>query len=172
MGSTNILQFLHWLGNPVWSVHISPNLLTPYTQILCVYFSLNACIIPSYWAMEICTHYILVSFSLVIHVCVCAQLCLTLTNPMDYNPPSSSVHGISQAKEWSGLQFLTPGDLPYPGIKSRSPALQADSLSTVPPGNSALLSGMPFWMPSDSKCRNTTHLIWVSKLAGQQEKQS
>ena len=29
---------------------------------------------------------------------------------------------------WSGLPFLTPGNLPYPGIELVSPALQADSL--------------------------------------------
>ena len=29
---------------------------------------------------------------------------------------------------WSGLPFPSPGDLPDPGIKPRSPALQADSL--------------------------------------------
>ena len=63
---------------------------------------------------------------------------------MDCNPPGSSVHGISQAKYWSGLPFPTPGDLPDLGIKPRSPALQADSLSTVPPGKAALLSGIPF----------------------------
>ena len=27
---------------------------------------------------------------------------------------------------WAGLPFPTPGDLPDPGIESRSPALQAD----------------------------------------------
>ena len=27
-----------------------------------------------------------------------AQLCPTLCNPMDYNPPGSSVHGILQAR--------------------------------------------------------------------------
>ena len=31
---------------------------------------------------------------------------------------------------WSGLPFPSPGDLPNPGIKPRSPALQADSLPT------------------------------------------
>ena len=31
---------------------------------------------------------------------------------------------------WSGLPFLSPGDLPDPGIKPGSPALQADSLLT------------------------------------------
>ena len=37
---------------------------------------------------------------------------------------------------WSELPFLSPGDLPDPGIKPKSPALQADSLPTEPPGNS------------------------------------
>ena len=35
---------------------------------------------------------------------------------------------------WSGLPFPSPGDLPNPGIESRSPALQADSLLSEPPG--------------------------------------
>ena len=34
----------------------------------------------------------------------------------------------------SGLAFPSPGDLPHPGTESRSPALQADSLPTEPPG--------------------------------------
>ena len=36
--------------------------------------------------------------------------------------------GFSRQEYWSGLPFPTPGDLPNPGIKPRSPALQADSL--------------------------------------------
>ena len=43
---------------------------------------------------------------------------------------SSSVSGILQARIWNGLPFLSPGDLPDPGIQPRSPALQADSLPT------------------------------------------
>ena len=35
---------------------------------------------------------------------------------------------------WSGFPFPTPGDLSYPGIKPRSPTLQADSLPSEPPG--------------------------------------
>ena len=34
----------------------------------------------------------------------------------------------------NGLPFPSPGDLPNPGIKPRSPTLQADSLSAEPPG--------------------------------------
>ena len=33
-------------------------------------------------------------------------------------------------KYWSGLPFPSAGDRPNPGIKARSPALQADSLPT------------------------------------------
>ena len=38
--------------------------------------------------------------------------------------------GFSRQESWSGLPFPSPGDLPYPGIEPRSPALQADSLVT------------------------------------------
>ena len=36
--------------------------------------------------------------------------------------------GFPRQEFWSGLPFPPPGDLPDPGIKPRSPALQADSL--------------------------------------------
>ena len=42
--------------------------------------------------------------------------------------------GILRQEYWSGLSFPSPGDLSNPGIKSRSPTLQADSLSSEPPG--------------------------------------
>ena len=42
-------------------------------------------------------------------------------------PPSI---GFSRQEYWSGLPFPSPGDLPDPGIKPESPALQADSLPT------------------------------------------
>ena len=38
--------------------------------------------------------------------------------------------GFSRPEYWSGLPFSSPGDLPNPGIKPGSPALQADSLLT------------------------------------------
>ena len=40
-------------------------------------------------------------------------------------PPSM---GFSRQEYWSGFPFLSPGDLPDPGIEPRSPVLQADSL--------------------------------------------
>ena len=47
---------------------------------------------------------------------------------------------FSRQEYWSGLPFPSPGDLPDPGIKSRSPALQADSLPSEPPGKTQVLA--------------------------------
>ena len=59
----------------------------------------------------------------------------TLGNPMDCSPPCSSVlPGFSRQEYGSGLPCPPPGDVPDPGIKPGSPALQADSLPTEPPG--------------------------------------
>ena len=52
-----------------------------------------------------------------------AKLCPTLLIP-----PRSM--GFSKQEYWSGLPFPSSGDLPDPGIKPRSPALQADDLPT------------------------------------------
>ena len=64
------------------------------------------------------------------------QSCLTLCNPMDYSLPGSSPPsmGFSRQECWSGLPFPSLGDLPDPGIKPRSPALEADALLSEPPG--------------------------------------
>ena len=64
-----------------------------------------------------------------------AQSCLTLCDPMDCSPPGSPVHGILQARYWSGLSLPSPGDLPDPGIEPGSRTLQADSLPSEPPGS-------------------------------------
>ena len=42
--------------------------------------------------------------------------------------------GFSRQEYWSRLPFPSPGDLPNPGIEPQSPALQADALSSEPPG--------------------------------------
>ena len=98
-------------------------------------------------------------------LCLVAQLCPTLCDPMDCSPPDSSIRGDSlgeniglgchallqwifptnpglphcwqfftiwatrEAQEyWSEEPIPSPGDLPDPGIKPESPALQVDSL--------------------------------------------
>ena len=41
--------------------------------------------------------------------------------------------GFSRQDYWSGLPFLSPGDLPNPGIECGSPALQTCALPSEPP---------------------------------------
>ena len=48
--------------------------------------------------------------------------------------------GSSRQEYWSGEPFPSSGDLPDPGIKPRSLALQADSLRTEPTGKSKWVS--------------------------------
>ena len=58
----------------------------------------------------------------------------------DSATPWSVAHQVSLYMEfsrqeyWRGLPFPSPGNLPDPGIKTGSPALQADSLQSEPPG--------------------------------------
>ena len=42
--------------------------------------------------------------------------------------------GFSKQEYWSGVPFPSPGYLPDPGIEPGSPTLQADALTSVPPG--------------------------------------
>ena len=42
--------------------------------------------------------------------------------------------GFSRQEYWSGLPFLSPGDLPDPGIEPGSLALEAGALTSKPPG--------------------------------------
>ena len=67
------------------------------------------------------------------------RLFATLWTIADQAPPSM---GFSRQEYWSGLPFPSPrdppdpGDLPDPGIEPRSPALEADALTSEPPGKS------------------------------------
>ena len=76
-------------------------------------------------------------------LCLVAQSCLILCDPMDCNllgslrPPFLTFMcpwGFSRQEYWSGFPCPPPGDLSNPGIKHRSPALQTDSLPSEPLG--------------------------------------
>ena len=62
------------------------------------------------------------------------QSCPTLCDPWTAAYQASPSMGFSRQEYWSGLHFPSPGDLPDPGIEPRSPALQADTLPSEPPG--------------------------------------
>ena len=99
-------------------------------------------------------------------VWLAAQLCLTLCDPMDGSPPGSSVHWILQARILEWLPFPPPGDLPNPGIKPSSPALQVDSLPTEPPGKPSVPSQLTFStvFASFTRWRIATVLRWAYSL--------
>ena len=56
------------------------------------------------------------------------QLCPILCDLLDYNPPSSSVHGILQTRilEWVAISFFKRSS--QPRDRTWTPALQVDSL--------------------------------------------
>ena len=58
------------------------------------------------------------------------QSCPTLVTPWTVACQVPLSMGFSRQEHWRGLPFPSPGDLPNPGIKPMSPALQADSLPT------------------------------------------
>ena len=64
-----------------------------------------------------------------------AQSCPTLCDPWAVAHQAPPSMGFSRQEYWSGLPFPSPGYLPNPGIKPRSPALQTDALTSEPPGN-------------------------------------
>ena len=63
-----------------------------------------------------------------------AQSCQTLATPWTIAHQAPLCVGFSRQEYWSGLPCPSPGDLPDPGIEPGSPALQADSLLSEPPG--------------------------------------
>ena len=84
-----------------------------------------------------------------------AQSCPTLCASMDY-----TVHGVLQARILEWVAFPVSGHLPNPGIKARSPTLQADSLPTE-------LSGKPWF------CLGHCYLIlchWQRKAVTQRNR--
>ena len=63
---------------------------------------------------------LLSGFSLFLCGCMISHFsCVWLCKCMDCSPAGSFVHGILQARYWSGLTFLSLGDLPDPGIEPK-----------------------------------------------------
>ena len=58
--------------------------------------------------------------------------CLTLVTP--WTGACQAPLECPRREYWSSLPFPSPGDLPNPGMEPRFSPLQADSLSTEPPG--------------------------------------
>ena len=73
-----------------------------------------------------------------VHYSVIVAMVLSLSCVQLFVTPWTIIHkaplsmGFPRQEYWSGLPFPPPGDLPDPGIKPGSPALQANSLPTEP----------------------------------------
>ena len=74
-------------------------------------------------------------------LCLVAQSCPTLCNPMDYSLPGSFVHGILQGRILEWVPISPPGSLPNLGIEPRSSSFQMDSLPSESPGKPFLSFG-------------------------------
>ena len=68
--------------------------------------------------------------------CYCSvmKLCLVLCDPMDCSLPGSSTMEFRSQEYWSGLPFLSPGNLPDPQIKPMSLSLAGRFFTTASPG--------------------------------------
>ena len=92
-----------------------------------------------------------------VHMCIHAhakslQLCLTLCNPMDCNPPGSSVRGILQARipEWAAVPSYRESS--NPGTESASlmsPALAGRFFTTSTTWEAIYVSTYKFNSPGD-----------------------
>ena len=100
----------------------------------------------SHWttrAVPLITHFTAVSLSS-LSTCTCllpvcggliTKLCPTLETPWTIARQAPLSIGFFRQESCSGLPFPSLGDLPNPGIKPETPALQADSLLTELPGS-------------------------------------
>ena len=61
------------------------------------------------------------------YVCVSLSVMSSSVTPWTIGHQAPLSMEFSRQEYWSGLQFPSAGDLPHPGVKHRSPALQADS---------------------------------------------
>ena len=99
-----------------------------------------------------------------VECCVCVCVCLLFSHVQPSATPQTIPHQaplsmeFSRQQHWSGQPLPSPGDLPEPGIESRFPVLQADSLPPESPGS-------PECRDSDLIIYTSvvSHVIWVLK---------
>ena len=89
-----------------------------------------------------------------------AKLCQTLVTPWTVACQAPPSMGFSRQEYWSGLPFPSPGDLPNPGVEPRSPALQADALTSEPPGNPFIYFEWRY-KKQNCKCRKLKTYFYV-----------
>ena len=85
-----------------------------------------------------------------------AQSCPALCNPWTVAHQAPPSMGFSRQEYWSELPFPSPEDLPDPGIEPRSPTLQADALTSEPPGKNT----EELYKKKKNFYNQTTTMVW------------
>ena len=94
-------------------------------------------------------------------LCLAAQSCLTLCNPIDCNLPGTSVHGILQARTLECV-FVPSRGSPQPRDEPRCPMLQADSLPSEPPEKSKNTGvGSLSFLQGNFPTQELNHCRWI-----------
>ena len=100
------------------------------------------------------------------------QLCPAPCDPwtIAHQPPLFTE--FSRQEYWSGLPFPSPGDLPDPGIEAGSPALQANSLPSEPPGKPPIQNKkfFFFFLKREWEERSVSNMDWLSVKNPEQQK--
>ena len=93
----------------------------------------------------------------------------TLCDPMDCSPPGSSVHGVLQARilEWAAVPFSRGSS--NPGIESRCPTLQVDSLPAEPQGKPSIPIVVRILIGIHVSTAPSVTLFFLSKVFSQAE---
>ena len=102
----------------------------------------------------------------IIYICVCVLSRSVISNSLQLHRLKPArlccPWGFSRQDYWSGLLCPPPGVLPKPGIESRSPPLQADSLLTEPPGNPRMLDCVAYpFSRGSSRPRNQSRVFCI-----------
>ena len=115
----------------------------PYIKFFVSLISITA---SNHWSLTL-WHSIYIYYSLYIHIYMyfyvymyewVSEWVKSLSRVWLFGFPWTVAHqaspsmGFSRQEYWSGLPFPSPGDLSSPGIEPRSPALQAEALTSEP----------------------------------------
>ena len=79
--------------------------------------------------------------------------------------------GFCRQEYWNGLPFPSLGELPKPGIEPQSPALQADALTSDPPGKPFKTGGNTSWnQDCQDNINNLRYADDITLMAESEEK--
>ena len=113
---------------------------------------------------SLCCHLKLSQHCLLIGSVLVTQSCPAPCDPWTIAHQLPLFMEFSRQEYWSGLPFPSPGDLPDPGIEAGSPALQANSLPSEPPGKPPIQNKKFFFFFLRWNGKKGLFQIWIGCL--------